>query len=629
MHSILVIEDNYPDVVILKVYLEEAAFKTNFFHTTTLQEGLEIIKDNHIDLVLLDLSLADTAGFITLKKYLTEAPDVPVIVMTGMKNEVVGIQSVKAGALDFLIKGEFDSKSLVRSIKYGLQRWKKILEGKRKVDEMEEQVDKNKRVHQIAKIGCWEMDIVDRSMTWDEEMFNIFGFQPNSLNPTTSDYLKYVHFEDKNKVDVFFDKVIEGSEERHLVHKIIVNGTTTKRLLIHARVHIKGENGQISLIGTVQDITSKSEEKPISEEDVSLTSPALTGKHCPSFHPKITPDFIGMVNEMSANQGMIKGFWMDSIRELVDSYYKLMQFAIIHNAILKNSPIEVDLPILLKNTEKFINLLSDHKAHRLQITIKEEGMNFTFVDPNWVIQLILAFHLLSERQFADEPATALLFSFITQEHGEKVLQLNVSGQYKKIHHLYGFTEQTLLQQLSERNNDREEALHLLTILRIIHLLDCKYQVKQGPGYSLKFNIEIPIEELPSATHKSLLNGSERPTHVLIAEDQPINRINLKKMISSWNSNPVDIQLAENGKEALEIFDKVNVDLVLMDLEMPIMGGLEAASKIRRKSNIPIIGLSNNLTEEEEQMCKTAGFNVCLAKPLNQEELFNTMNSLLF
>ena len=278
--NLLVIEDYPPDVVLLKAYLEEASFRHNFFHSSTLQEGFEILRENKIDLVLLDLSLADSAGFNTLKKYLEESPDVPVIVMTGLKNEVVGTQSVRAGAQDYLIKGNFDSKNLVQRLRYSLERWKNNSRLQKEADELKENEQRSRATFDLVKIGSWEMDIVGRSMKWNEGMYKIFGFQPNSLSPTLSDYMNYVHFEDRSKVDTFFDKVIQGSPEPRLEHRIIVNGTNIRYLAINARVNIKGDMDKIMLIGTVQDITDRrnrlnrqdKEEKQELEADFFRTS---------------------------------------------------------------------------------------------------------------------------------------------------------------------------------------------------------------------------------------------------------------------------------------------------------------------------------------------------------------------
>ena len=156
MNNILVIEDNDGDAEKIKTLLEDAAFRHRFYHSTSLTGGMNILHDQPIDLVLLDLSLHDSVGFGTLKSYMQEAADVPVIVLTGNKSEVMGMQSVRAGAQDFLIKGEFDGRRLVKTIKYSLQRFKtqaKLQETADKLTISAQRVSGNPKDGQLRQLG--------------------------------------------------------------------------------------------------------------------------------------------------------------------------------------------------------------------------------------------------------------------------------------------------------------------------------------------------------------------------------------------------------------------------------------------------------------------------------------------
>src|SRR5690606_34318328 len=109
---------------LIKIYLEDVGFKFELYTTDTLREAIEIIETKEIELALLDLTLGDISGFKTLSKFLESAAHVPVIVLTGLNNEIIGNQAIKAGAQDFLVKDQFDSKQLGRAIRYAMQRFK-------------------------------------------------------------------------------------------------------------------------------------------------------------------------------------------------------------------------------------------------------------------------------------------------------------------------------------------------------------------------------------------------------------------------------------------------------------------------------------------------------------------------
>ena len=113
--NILLIEDNAGDAQLVKFYMKDAAFKYEFFVAETFFEGADIINQQEVDIVLLDLSLPDSQGFRTLTRYFEGGYAIPVIVLTGVNNEIVGNQAVKAGAQDFLVKGQFDGKLLGRA----------------------------------------------------------------------------------------------------------------------------------------------------------------------------------------------------------------------------------------------------------------------------------------------------------------------------------------------------------------------------------------------------------------------------------------------------------------------------------------------------------------------------------
>ena len=101
---ILLIEDNPADAYLVKTYLNDASVRHELFHADTLFEGLNTLRERDIQMVLLDLKLPDSDGFKTLTTLMERSSNVPVIVMTGMNNEIVGNQAVRAGAQDFWSK---------------------------------------------------------------------------------------------------------------------------------------------------------------------------------------------------------------------------------------------------------------------------------------------------------------------------------------------------------------------------------------------------------------------------------------------------------------------------------------------------------------------------------------------
>ena len=112
----------------------------------------------------------------------------------------------------------------------------------------------------------------------------------------------------------------------------------------------------------------------------------------------------------------------------------------------------------------------------------------------------------------------------------------------------------------------------------------------------------------------------RNLRVLYAEDNKVNRLVFSKMLQNLD---VDLHLAENGRIAVEVFDKVAPDIVFMDVSMPEMDGREATRLIRAKAlgaTVPIIALTAHALQDEVARMLEAGMNAMLSKPLKKSEL---------
>lgn len=120
---ILLVEDNPGDVRLLQEYLKEAgADRYQITHADRFARGLERLAEAHVDAVLLDLSLPDSKGIDTLVRMREAAKAVPIVVLTGIEDEALGMRLIQAGAQDYLIKGHVSGPLLTRSLRYAVER---------------------------------------------------------------------------------------------------------------------------------------------------------------------------------------------------------------------------------------------------------------------------------------------------------------------------------------------------------------------------------------------------------------------------------------------------------------------------------------------------------------------------
>jgi CheY-like chemotaxis protein len=139
---------------------------------------------------------------------------------------------------------------------------------------------------------------------------------------------------------------------------------------------------------------------------------------------------------------------------------------------------------------------------------------------------------------------------------------------------------------------------------------------------VKQNKRTTAEELEEAA-KLLVNK-----RVLLVEDTPLNQ----QVASEFLRNAkLRVVVADNGKEALEILEFSSFDIVLMDIQMPVMDGLEATRLIREQpqfATLPIIAMSAGVTFEEQEKCNIVGMTDFISKPINPLQMLNKIKQYL-
>jgi CheY-like chemotaxis protein len=139
-----------------------------------------------------------------------------------------------------------------------------------------------------------------------------------------------------------------------------------------------------------------------------------------------------------------------------------------------------------------------------------------------------------------------------------------------------------------------------------------------------------VQPRPSLLTRHSIRESARRINILLAED---NLINQKMAISVLQKMGHTVTVAQNGKQALEGAEKEQFDLILMDVQMPEMDGLEATAAIRAKEafrggpRVPILAMTACAMAGDSDRCIAAGMDGYISKPINNQELFETIENL--
>ncbi len=250
--NILLVEDNPGDARLLDVYLRSSFNNTfNLYTTALLSKGLELLEQHLFNIIILDLSLPDSSGLDTFKRMHAHSPQIPIIVLTGYEDETTGLNAMKLGAQDFLIKGKVNGKELSRSINYSIERYKllkKLSENAKKLEERSADLLKERLkladAQKLAHIGSWEWDLIEDRINWSDELFHIHEMDPQTTIITSKKIEELIHLADKQHAKKIIRESIKMNKPFSFYYRIVLPSKTIKTL--HARGEtIVNDEGQV------------------------------------------------------------------------------------------------------------------------------------------------------------------------------------------------------------------------------------------------------------------------------------------------------------------------------------------------------------------------------------------------
>jgi CheY-like chemotaxis protein len=152
-------------------------------------------------------------------------------------------------------------------------------------------------------------------------------------------------------------------------------------------------------------------------------------------------------------------------------------------------------------------------------------------------------------------------------------------------------------------------------------------VESQPGVGSTFTFEVALRR-PAAAERQPARSSDLGPAVLAVEDDPIGMTVLRHVLQRRLKN---VDCVTSGREALEAVGRRHYDLILMDLQMPDINGLEAAARIRRMkgySDVPILALTASCSDQVREQCRAIGMQAFLSKPVDANELWSAVSRYL-
>ncbi|MFM1976995.1 MAG: hypothetical protein RL145_1841, partial [Pseudomonadota bacterium] len=296
---------------------------------------------------------------------------------------------------------------------------------------------------------------------------------------------------------------------------------------------------------------------------------------------------------------------------------------------------------IVRSTEAMFTLRAHQKGISFAVNVDQSADIWCLGDPTRIKQVL--YNLVSNAvKFTQSGSVLVTIAATDAGNGQRALSFAVKDSGIGI-------EPDVQGRLFERFSQAETAtnrkfggtgLGLAICKQLVTLMDGDIEVESrvGEGSTFRFTVTMPLGVAPERTdagqfEESRAQGGEgaASVRVLAAEDNAHNRLVLQMFLEQVGIEPV---FAENGQVAVELWSQDQFDLILMDVQMPIMSGPEATARIRalervqKRPRTPIIALTANAMTHHVQECLESGMDAHVAKPIRPEVLFAAIHQAL-
>ena len=314
---------------------------------------------------------------------------------------------------------------------------------------------------------------------------------------------------------------------------------------------------------------------------------------------------------------------LSSSRSLMGVINDVLDFSKIESGKLSIDSKPADIPALLKNVYKLMIQVAKEKSLDLEFDIPDEIHPYWKTDESRIRQILI--NLLGNAiKFTEKGSVKLSLRIEDEQLIFVVEDTGIGISKERLQNIFEEFEQA---DTSTTRKFGGTGLGLAISKRLSQLLGGDLTVdsklNEGSKFRLTLNLDRAQQTLIENIGPALCFNHEK---ILLCEDNKTNQLIASKVLRKMG---LDVDVANNGKEGLDLYREGDYQLILMDMQMPIMDGLEAAKEIRKTDqSIPIIALTANVTIKDNELCKEVGMNAFLTKPLNTGLLSTELNKWL-
>jgi len=329
-----------------------------------------------------------------------------------------------------------------------------------------------------------------------------------------------------------------------------------------------------------------------------------------------------------------------SAESLLGIINDILDFSKVEAGKLSIEHIPFDLPETVAQCQRTLSVPAHTKGLSIRYEVASDIPAHVYGDPVRLRQVLL--NLLGNAiKFTERGEVVISIQRVS--HGEKaasvlfsVRDTGIGIPADKLDHIFEAFSQA---DTSTTRKYGGTGLGLSISKRIVELMGGTLAVESTPGVGSNFHFTLPFEIAAAGTqpvHGATAGAGESAAvattsiTLLLVEDNPTNQQLAIRLLEKWGHR---VALAVNGQEALDkIAAGLRFDLILMDMQMPVMGGVDATRAIRRMEaaqslpRMPIIAMTANAMQGDRETCLAAGMDDYVSKPINQTELAQKLHT---